>query len=317
MSFDVCTRTWQRQGWAPWAHSTWGWPAVVYDPGTDTVLALTVSQTRPTLVSRYSSATSLWTEATEPQTLLPWAYSVDSDRWALLPSLEFPPGFETAAPTHAVLDPMSGEVLFLMEDAGSRTLWSYSPGWRTLTQVGGPVPAGRSGDPTLLLDTRARRLMLILWGSVLGIPGETWTFDLFTQRWTDQQAEPPVLTWEESLERPDAGGGATFDPESHRAFVLTGGGQLSTYRIGDDRWDEVPSQPGWPQVGTRSGEHGDEWTGPLARTGHSLVYDPVTQRILLFGGTWTSGTGALRAGDVWAYDVPTNAWTELVRSTSP
>ena len=47
-SFDVCTNTWKSQKDGAWTQVSWGGPAVVYDPGTDAVLALTVSQTRPT-----------------------------------------------------------------------------------------------------------------------------------------------------------------------------------------------------------------------------------------------------------------------------
>jgi hypothetical protein len=308
-TFDVCTNTWSRtRKPAPWTQVSWGGPAVVYDPGTDALLALTVSETYPTQVETYSPATHRWTRTTRPQKLLTWAYSVDLDRWAMLPPVGFPPGFESSAVTHAVLDPTSGQVLFLMESAGSRTLWSYSPGWRTLTQLGGQVPAGRSGDPTLILDNDARRLVLILWGSSVGIPGETWTFDLFTRRWTNQHAEPP----DPFLDEPVASylgprRGAAFDPVSQRIFVLVNAG-LATYRTGTDHWDLVSEGAGWPR---------SAWgTGPLSRTGPSLAYDPVNRRILVFGGTWQTAGGRTRAGDVWAYDVPSNTWTELVPPTA-
>jgi hypothetical protein len=277
---------------------------VVYDPGTDALIALTVSEAYHTQAETYSSATHAWTRTTNPQKLLPWAYSVDLDRWALLPPIGFPEGFESAAVTHGVLDPTTGQVLFLMESAGSRTLWSYSPGWRTLTQLGEQVPAGRSGDPTLILDTGARRLVLILWGSSVGIPGETWTFDLFTQRWTNQHAEPPGPNFDKSassLLEPHRE--AAFDPVSQRTFVLRNG-ELATYQAGTDHWDPVAEGAGWPR--------GPWGTGPLKRTGHSLVYDPVNQRILVFGGTWQTTNGEKRTDDVWAYDAPTNTWTELV-----
>ena len=305
-SFDVCTNTWASPKRSPWTQASWGGPAVVYDPGTDALIALTVSETHNTQAETYSSATHAWTRTRNPQKLLPWAYSVDLDRWALLPPIGFPAGLESAAVTHGVLDPTTGQVLFLMESAGSRTLWSYSPGWRTLTQLGGQVPAGRSGDPTLILDAGARRLVLILWGSSVGIPGETWTFDLFTQRWTNQHAEPPGPNFDEtasSLLEPHRE--AAFDPVSQRTFVLRNG-ELATYQAGTDHWDAVTegAGAGWPSSG---------WgTGPLKRTGHSLVYDPVNQRILVFGGTWQTTNGEERTGDVWAYDAPTNTWTELV-----
>ena len=132
----MCTNTWQPQSPAPWTGVTWGGPAVVYDPGTDVILALTVNETHATRVSEYSPATDEWTETTVPQRLLPWAYPVDSDAWALLPTIEFPPGFESAAVTHAALDAATGEVLFLMEDAGSLNFCSPSPAWKTLTKYG-------------------------------------------------------------------------------------------------------------------------------------------------------------------------------------
>lgn len=311
-TFDVCTNTWSRaRKPAPWTQVSWGGPAVVYDPGTDALMALTVSETHSTQVETYSPETHRWTRTTKPQKLLTWAYSVDLDRWALLPPIGFPAGFESSAVTHAVLDPTSGQVFFLMESAGSRTLWSYSPGWRTLTQLGGQVPAGRSGDPTLILDNGARRLVLILWGSPVGIPGETWTFDLFTQKWTNQDAEPPdpfIFFFDQSVPSfVESRREAAFDPVSRQTFVLMNG-ELATYQTGADHWDVVAGGAGWPRGG---------WgTGPLARTGHSLAYDPVNRRFLVFGGSWQTDKGTTQTGDVWAYDVPTNTWTELVPPTA-
>ena len=216
-----------------------------------------------------------------------------------------------------MLDPTTGQVLFLMEAAGSRTLWSYSPGWRTLTQLGGQVPAGRSGDPALILDAKARRLVLVLWGAPSAIPGETWTFDLLSQKWTDQtgHASGPVRSrspagpfWTSRRE-------AAFDPVSRRTFVLMGG-QLATYQTGSHQWDAVYPGHGWPSKVRLVEPEGRELAGPLARTGHSLVYDPVNQRMLVYGGTWQTTKGETQTGDVWAYDVPTNTWTELVRPTT-
>jgi hypothetical protein len=314
-SFDVCTNAWQPGAWAPWTSVSWARPAVVYDPGTDAVLALTVSETRPTRVSTYSSATHQAVESILPQKLLPWAYSVDTDTWALLPTMAFPPGFESASLTHAALDPTTGQVLFLMEDAGSRTLWSYSPGWRTLTQLGGQVPAGRSGDPALILDAKARRLVLVLWGYPSMIPGETWTFDLLSQKWTDQRATPPDLPIEESSWPLESRREAAFDPVSQRTFILLDG-QLASYEAGSHQWDAVYPARGWPSKVRLLETQGGGLAGPLTRTRHTLVYDPVNQRMLVYGGTWQTTTGEMRTGDVWAYDVPTNTWTELVRPTT-
>ncbi len=185
-----------------------------------------------------------------------------------------------------------------MEAAGSRTLWSYSPGWRTLTQLGGQVPAGRSGDPALILDARARRLVLVLWGPSSTIPGETWTFDLLSQKWTDQQATPPRLPFEESnWPVLDFRREAAFDPVSQRTFVLMGG-QLATYQTGSHQWDVVYPGPGWPSKVRPLETESGGLAGPLARAGHSLVYDPVNQRMLVYGGTWLTTEGKTHTGDV-------------------
>jgi hypothetical protein len=301
-SFDVCTNTWN-EAWkpAPWRHESWGGPAVVYDPGTDTLIALTVNTTLGQ-AETYSPATRQW--GPSPQKLLPWAYSVDLDSWAQLPPVSFPADTGESAVTHATLDPTSGQVLFLRESAGSRTLWSYSPGWGILRKLGGQVPAGRSGDPTLILDPGTRRLVLILPGTDHRIPGETWTFDLFAQRWTDQHAEAPT---QGSSSLRESGQQAVFDPVSQRTFMLSNG-LLYSWETGSDQWDRLAPGSGWPRMG---------WgTGPLSRTGHSLAYDPVNRRILVVGGTWRTDEGTTQTGDVWAYDVPTNTWSELVPPTT-
>ena len=105
---------------------------------------------------------------------------------------------------------------------------------------------------------------------------------------------------------------AAFDPVSQRTFVLLNG-QLATYQTGADHWDAVYPGNGWPKKVRLGGAESGELAGPLARTGHSLAYDPVNQRILVFGGIWQTTKGEKKTGDVWAYDVPTNTWTELVR----
>ena len=45
---------------------------------------------------------------------------------------------------------------------------------------------------------------------------------------------------------------------------------------------------------------------PPARVGHTMAYDPVTQRTIMFGGQM-NGVFA----DTWAYDAKANAWTKL------
>jgi len=59
----------------------------------------------------------------------------------------------------------------------------------------------------------------------------------------------------------------------------------------------------------------DTWTklkpqgpSPSARGDHSMAYDPVGRRLIVFGGRSESGTAL---SDTWAYDPVANNWTEL------
>ena len=67
----------------------------------------------------------------------------------------------------------------------------------------------------------------------------------------------------------------------------------------------------------------DNWTeriptrSPSARTYMTMVYDPVGERLILFGG----GSGLHAAedvlGDTWAFDPRTNTWTNLRPAVAP
>jgi len=77
-----------------------------------------------------------------------------------------------------------------------------------------------------------------------------------------------------------------------------------------DRWANVPLPLSLVDPLTK--------TGPLARLGHTMVYDSVNERIVMLGTTvlTTAETGYTepQGDDVWAYDVASNTWTELVPS---
>lgn len=55
---------------------------------------------------------------------------------------------------------------------------------------------------------------------------------------------------------------------------------------------------------------------PPARFGHRMVYDPVNERVLLFGGAvWEDRYTFFN--DLWSYDYATNTWNELECSPRP
>jgi hypothetical protein len=325
-TFDVCTNTWQQIMTLHSPDPPYLPYRLAYDPIGDVVLAVTVvPTTAPEAVRRAVSGPPATTDAfvrvgdpvPAAAVLGVWAYSVDSKEWTQLASAWFPVGFEPTTFENVVFDPGTRRVLMLIgsgaeEGPKDLSLWAYDEVWHGLAQVGGEIPISPpSARPRLSLDLAARQLVLALIDEVTA--GQTWTFDLGTNTWTDQHAQPPLMYIT------DFGEGTTFDPIAHKTVAYGENGILATYRTGDDHWDVVAPGPGWPPHGTFRTRLGTEWTGALARYGQSLVYDPVNQRILMVGGHHIDNPGAWGgpgSRDVWAYDLPTNTWTELVHSTS-
>ncbi len=196
----------------------------------------------------------------------------------------------------------------------------------TLTKVPGQVPAltaaavTSSGFPIFLLsdDTRARRLVLTLLGSL----GQAWTFDPRTgsgglgPTWT--LAPQPGTSTQPGTEFPPLlvsgyGSEVTFDTTIGRTVVFSSG-VLATYDAVAGTWAIVPSGPRWP---TQDSYKEGRLVGPLARGGHTLVYDSVNHRVLMFGGVARMPSGMQFLDDVWAYYPATNTWTEIVAAKHP
>ena len=69
----------------------------------------------------------------------------------------------------------------------------------------------------------------------------------------------------------------------------------------NDTWAYDPVANAWTEL-KPSG------TLPPPAPRHAMAYDPVTRRLILFGGF---GEHRRSLNDTWAYDPAANAWTEL------
>ncbi len=83
-------------------------------------------------------------------------------------------------------------------------------------------------------------------------------------------------------------------------MILFGGFDASDTPLGDT-WAYDPVANSWTELHPSGGS-------PPARIGHSMVYDPVARRVMMFGGSAQAGAAF---GDTWAYDAGANSWTEL------
>jgi N-acetylneuraminic acid mutarotase len=121
---------------------------------------------------------------------------------------------------------------------------------------------------------------------------DTWAYDPAANTWTDLNpggAKPPVR--HESAMAYDADAGKV---------ILFGGMTASTAQELADTWAYDPAANTWTELKPAG-------AAPAARIDHSMAYDPVARKVILFGGSSHGG----RQGDIWAYDATASAWTKL------
>jgi uncharacterized protein (TIGR03437 family) len=99
---------------------------------------------------------------------------------------------------------------------------------------------------------------------------------------------------------PRVDGAIAYDPSTRRLYLF--GGRDSTFR--NDLWFYSLAERRWQEVESAGPK-------PPARLGHTLAYDPVRRRLILFGGQ-ASGFFS----DVWAFDTARQVWTQLAPSQS-
>ena len=103
---------------------------------------------------------------------------------------------------------------------------------------------------------------------------------------------------------PRFGHSAIYDEQNDR-MVVFGGGDRADYR-GDILALSLSNQY-WSQYGSSGGPASQDETRPPSRYGHSAVYDPIRQRMVISGGE-VDYTGPFR--DTWSIDLssPLGSW---------
>ena len=178
-------------------------------------------------------------------------------------------------------------------------LWVYSmdqKNWSPLN-VSGTLPPARLGH-TLLWDAKRNRLVMF-GGQSRSFFSDVWAFDVARSSWTQ-------------LARDDAGPSRRYGHsailEPGRDRMVISHGFTSSGRF-DDTWAFDLANNTWRNL-TPSG------TKPLRRCLHHAAYDAERSQMLLFGGC-ASGFGPCPLGDLWAFDLNTNTWTERTGQVKP
>jgi hypothetical protein len=132
---------------------------------------------------------------------------------------------------------------------------------------------------------------------------ETWAYDHQTNAWTEMTpAASPEGRWGHAM---------AYDAESDR-IIMWGGHEREPVDLMSDEEHETIWAYDYETNTWMALESKD---GPSYRHGHTMVYHPGTDRIILFGGH--------HAGDVyfsdetWAYDYNSSTWTQLDPANYP
>jgi len=195
----------------------------------------------------------------------------------------------------AIHDPVRNRMVIFGGFDGTRRndvralLLTETPTWTEIVPSIGPAPTGRQWHSAIYDPVRDR---MVVFGGL--DPSGVFRNDV----WTLSLSGTP--TWNELVPSGDLPAGrylhaAIYDPVRDRMLVM--GGLNDNGGLGDTWALSLSGSPAWTEIAV---------TGPPGRSAATMIYDPVRDRALLFGGF--GGTG----NDVWALSLSgTVAWSEL------
>ena len=200
----------------------------------------------------------------------------------------------------AIYDPVRDRmVVFGGGDSPLNDVWALSlpviPEWSMLTPTGTP-PSARSNHSAIYDPVRDR--MVVFGGADGSYLNDVWALSLSgTPEWTQlaPTGTPPAGRW---------GHTAIYDPVRDR-MVVFGGASSPNY---NDTWElSLSGTPAWTQL-TPTG------APPSARNSHTAIYDPVRDRMVVFGGS----DNFSYLNDSWMLSLSdTPAWIQLEPTEIP
>jgi hypothetical protein len=162
--------------------------------------------------------------------------------------------------------------------------WSFAGGAWSLISASNSI--GVRDSHGMVYDT-ARSTLVIFGGylaDVIELTGSTWT--------QAQRVDRPAAEDAHTM---------TVDTDRNVAFLYGGGGW--------EVWELNPSTNGWGWYYV---------PGPDGRTGATAVFEPLSHKVLLFGGrTYNSGVVGGKLGDTWEWTRgPSHVWTNVSPTSS-
>jgi hypothetical protein len=248
-------------------------------------------------------------DATAPRTPVGIAVEISPDAvpvsgyWNPIDSL---PSEQPAArlSSSAIYDPVGQRMILFggwggptLDDTWSLSLVDPSPGWQRIATAG-PRPPARLEHTSIYDPVRHR--MIIFGGKNTVAPyfmNDAWELDLSgaiaTWRLLVTEGTPPSARETRSI----------YDPVGDRMVIFGGFGNLGHL---NETWTlDLAGTPTWHQLSTAQ--------SPAPRRGQSAIYDPIGQRMLVFGGY----DDVAFKNDLWALDLSGSAtpnWQPLAAS---
>ncbi|UCH57622.1 MAG: hypothetical protein JSV18_01505, partial [Candidatus Bathyarchaeota archaeon] len=200
-----------------------------------------------------------------------------------------------------VYDPRNDIVIlhdgYCRDDSHPQDTWVFdfdSINWNQMNPEESPLP---QYGHHMVFDTRNR--MAIMYGGHWSITGTSrhgysdgvWTYDYPSDSWTkvDTATSLPSRYWH------------TLAYDEDRGNMIVFGGSGMRDAILDDTWLYDLSTNTWERLYT------DE--KPSGRENSALVYDPVHEKFILFGGLREIGEPPLN--DLWVLDIAEGTWREV------
>lgn len=171
-----------------------------------------------------------------------------------------------------------------LNDVWELSLKSQNPHWHELQPQGTP-PLGRLAGSAVYDPLNQR---FVGFGGTRGLPIDTWELDL--------HGVPTWNTISTTGSRPVGSYGmyAIYDPVRNRMITFGGSTSDDYFGVNNNTWElRLDGTPTWNQLAPTG-------TLPSARRSGTAIYDPLRDRMVLFGG-WDSGpTETAFLNDTWA-----------------
>ena len=174
--------------------------------------------------------------------------------------------------------------------------WIYDIAVNTWTNAAPENGPPKRSDMGIAYDSDAKKIVIFSgYGEGDEIYDDTWVYDVSSNTWTQMAPEShPVARY---------GGAMVYDTYTKKTLLF--GGHLITGGYENEVWAYDYGSDDWEKIVTQS--------KPPIRYWHDLAYDPVGNRIILFGGT---GAGT-DLSDTWIYSCKTQSWSKVVSSENP